>query len=337
MKHYNLVVCGGTFDHFHKGHAYFLEKVTSLANEILVGITDDEYAADKKGNDPIEAFRIRKSAVEHFLREKKIYNRTKVATINSVFYPPEWEALPIEAIVVTSQSAKGAQIINQDRGKKGLSHLDVVTCDIVYDEGGLPVSSSRIRNGEINREGRPFVKKEWLADTLLLPEHLRDVFQEPFGRLITHVNKEFLASFDPSRIITVGDVATKTFLDMGIFQKIAVIDYFVERKKTFNNLSEHGFLGNEKVFDVVNPASKINPELFKTIKNMFAELNHQTLVCRVDGEEDLAVIPVLLLSPLGFHVFYGQPKDKGLVCIEVTEEKKEEAYSLAERFVTFTH
>lgn len=151
------------------------------------------------------------------------------------------------------------------------------------------------------------------------------------------VKKEEFLSFDPSRIVTVGDVATKTLHDLGITHKFSVVDFIVERKKTFDTLSELGFAGDEKVFQVVNPAARINSALFTSLKAMFDNLDqHRQLVCKVEGEEDLAVVPVLLLAPLGFSVFYGQPPKKGIVSIDVTEEKKEEVYRLAERFITET-
>ncbi len=334
MAHYNLVVCGGTFDHFHKGHRYFLTYIFSIAKEVLIGLTTDEYVRVKKDDKNTESFLKRKESLEDFLRRKKLFNRAKIAAIDSELYPNDWETLPIEAIVVTKESVRGAQAINQDRRKESLAPLEVVISDMVYAGDALPISSSRIRKGQINREGRSFVHKQWFGNTLLLPEHLREVFQKPFGMLFSQVSKESLASFDPSRIVTVGDVATKTFHTMGIAQKLAVVDFFVERKKTYKDFAELGFTGEEKIFESVNPASQITPSLFTCLKMMFHDLDkHQQLVCRVEGEEDLAVLPVLLLAPLGSHVFYGQPKGEGLVHIEVTEEKKEEAYRLAEQFI----
>lgn len=333
MAQYNLVVCGGTFDHFHKGHKHFLLYIFSIAKEVLIGVTTDGYVNAKKNDNNIESFDVRKASLEHFLRQEGLINRARVAAIDSVFYPYDWEVLPIEAIVVTKESVGGADIINQDRKKKSLRPLHVIVSDMECSDG-IAISSSGIRKGRINREGRSFVKKQWLNGTLVLPEHLRDVFQQPFGTLLPEVNKEEFLSLDPSAIVTVGDVATKTFHDLGIAHKFAVVDFLVERKKTYETLTELGFTGSEKVFEAISPASKITHSLFTCVKDMFGDHEkYQQLVCRVDGEEDLAVLPVLLLSPLGFHVFYGQPPNKGIVRIDVTEEKKEEAYKLADRFI----
>jgi len=55
-------------------------------------------------------------------------------------------------------------------------------------------------------------------------------------------------------------------------------------------------------------------------------------VILVGGEDDLAVLPVLLIAPLGFSIYYGQPGE-GLVRVDVTEENKEKAYRLVEKFI----
>ena len=331
---YNLVVSGGTFDHFHKGHKHFLLYIFSISKEVLIGVTTDGYVGVKKATNNLEPFDVRRASLVHFLQQEGLINRAKIAAIDSVFYPHDWESLPIEAIVVTKESVGGAEIINQDRKKKSLRLLDVIISDMELDNDGIPISSSRIRKGRINRDGRTYVKKQWFNGTLVLPENLREVFQQPFGTLMPEVNKEPLLSFDPSRIVTVGDVATKTFHDLGIAHKFSVVDFLVERKKTYETLTELGFTGDEKVFQAINPAAQITPSLFTCLKVMFDNLDqHQQLVCTVDGEEDLAVIPVLILTPLGFHVFYGQPPGEGLVHIEVTEEKKDEAYKLAQQLI----
>ena len=47
----------------------------------------------------------------------------------------------------------------------------------------------------------------------------------------------------------------------------------------------------------------------------------------VDGEEDLAVIPLVLLSPLGTKVIYGQP-NKGAVLVNVDTKTKDSLSNL---------
>ena len=51
----------------------------------------------------------------------------------------------------------------------------------------------------------------------------------------------------------------------------------------------------------------------------------------VDGEEDLATLPALVLAPAGSSVIYGQP-GAGMVHVAVTDTQTEEARRLLEQF-----
>ncbi|MDX9714912.1 MAG: adenylyltransferase/cytidyltransferase family protein [Dissulfurispiraceae bacterium] len=43
------VVCGGTFDHFHPGHAYFLKEARALGSSLTVVVARDETVLRIKG------------------------------------------------------------------------------------------------------------------------------------------------------------------------------------------------------------------------------------------------------------------------------------------------
>jgi len=74
--------------------------------------------------------------------------------------------------------------------------------------------------------------------------------------------------------------------------------------------------------NVKNPAGMISSEMVLAIKDALQSSEKHICIC-VDGEEDLATIPVIAFCDIGSYVLYGQP-DEGLVCVEVTKEKKEE-------------
>jgi uncharacterized protein (UPF0218 family) len=85
-----------------------------------------------------------------------------------------------------------------------------------------------------------------------------------------------------------------------------------------------------KTIEVMNPAATLNPELIEMIKDSLAGKERIKIV--VDGEEDLATLPVILYAPLGSAVVYGQPNE-GSVLVEVTLEKKEQIKDLMGRMV----
>jgi uncharacterized protein (UPF0218 family) len=85
-------------------------------------------------------------------------------------------------------------------------------------------------------------------------------------------------------------------------------------------------------YSAINPPSQITSDLVATINQALISLTPhsrpQTIL--VKGEEDLAVLPAILLSPLNTAIFYGQPQ-QGLVAIRVTETKKHQALQLLQK------
>jgi len=320
MKKFNLVVSGGTFDRLHKGHAAFLSHQLAISENVLVGITSDTYAHTRK-HASIEPYATREKAVRSFLKDNKADARVKIAPIDDISIPEVWGQLPIEAIVVTEVTKSGAEAINEERRKKGQTDLPIELFRMQPADDGTPISSSRIRKGEINRDGTTYISKQIITKNFSLPESLRDTLKVPFGELI--INNAF--SYDSlamEKVITVGDVATKTFLERGLHPHIAIIDFVVERKKQYENPKDIGFSGKEIIITADNPAGMITTSLLNAIQKAFEEKSDTTVIIIVTGEEDLAVIPALLLSPLGQEIFYGQP-GQGIVQVHVQEEQKE--------------
>jgi pantetheine-phosphate adenylyltransferase len=60
----------------------------------------------------------------------------------------------IEALVVSRETEKTAVKINEERAKRGLPLLKIIAIDMVPAENHKPISTTRIRKGEIDREGR---------------------------------------------------------------------------------------------------------------------------------------------------------------------------------------
>ena len=58
-----------------------------------------------------------------------------------------------EAIVVSEETEPTAIEINEIRVSKGMKPLDIVVVSFVLAYDGIPISSTRIRSGEINKNG----------------------------------------------------------------------------------------------------------------------------------------------------------------------------------------
>lgn len=329
MYRYKYVVSGGTFDHFHAGHKAFLQEQLSLSEKVLIGVTSDAYIQKNKEKS-IESFANRVESLKKFFLFEKATNRVEIQKIDTYAIPKIWEKYPIEAIVVTEDTKTGANRINAQREKNGESLFHIHTVAYIQAEDGKSITSSRIRNGEIDREGNLFIDPKWLNGMLLLPPSLREEVSQPFGIIFKTIDLVLQTMhIDPAFVVTVGDVVTEGFMHKTFGQKVAIVDLFVKRQKEYASLSDHTIYGDEVVISVKNPATNITAALFNATKKSIFEQGKYIIL--IDGEEDLAVLPFILTCPLGFCIIYGQPSE-GVVVIIVTENTKKKAKELLNKF-----
>ena len=320
-----LIPTAGSLSLFRKGRQG-ITFALDQGEKVLLGLTSDSFAKGKRQESNIESYTVRKSALDQFLQEIGASERVKVIPIDTIFIPAQWKEKPIEAIIISKDAITGAVAINNKRQKEGKKQLEIIYCPIVTAQDGQPISSFRIRNGEINRKGEQYVNKQWGKERLYLPETMRKTLQKPLGKVIKHITRK------PSHVITVGDVVTTYCNTHHITLTAAVIDFTVAREKKYTSVMQLGFSGNEKVVKVSNPAGSLTPELFTAVTEFFNNPIHGQTVILVDGEEDLSVLPILLRAPLGYTIYYGQPQE-GMVEITVTEEVKNIAYNYVSSFV----
>ncbi len=122
-----------------------------MADFLLIGVTTDKFAHEMKNHD-VEPFEVRKKAVENFLKSKG-FKDYEIFPIDDP-YGPCLTLKDIYAIIVSEETLFRAEEINELRKSRGLSPLKVFVVDMLLAEDGKPISSSRIRKGEIDREGR---------------------------------------------------------------------------------------------------------------------------------------------------------------------------------------
>lgn len=329
---YKTIACGGTFDHFHKGHQSFLRHAFSISEYVYIGITSDAYVASHKEDSIIEPFWVRHKTLTEFIAKEGVSNRVAISPIDTLYMPEIWQNVAFDTLLVTEESMKGAKMLNEERKTQNKQHLLITVSPFVIAEDGLPISASRIRSGIINREGELWIPRDWKQHDRKLPSRLRAILQRPFGVLHHNFDAKRIVA-DPSQTVTVGDVITKTLHDSKIQQRLAVVDFHVERQKTYADIKELKFQGEERIIRIANPPGMVTASLMTyaaSAQNMF--LRHKRLIFLIDGEEDLAVLPLVLALPLGFSIFYGQPH-VGVVEVVITEEKKAEAFELMRQFL----
>lgn len=324
MNKYKLVACGGTFDLFHAGHKAFLLEALDRSGNLLLGITSDLYIKSFKDGNKLASFETRKNTVEDFLESIGARDRVQIIPIDDFYGSLLTDESSPQAIAVTAETKSMAEDINQKRKEKGLSELAIVLLSLKLAEDGKIISATRIRRGEINRDGRVYLNPQWQNKILVLPESLRSVLQHPLAEVLDEIPQ----GIDAEKTIAIGDVTVQKFNENNVGQFLSIIDFFVQRQVRFHEFSELGF-ADQEVRKVKNLHGTITPELFKAIEDAL-EVKTKKIIF-VDGEEDLAFLPVMLAAPLGFSVFYGQP-NQGLVQVDVTEENKEKIYQIISEF-----
>jgi pantetheine-phosphate adenylyltransferase len=152
-KKFKTVAVGGTFDRLHAGHMHLLCKAFCVGENVLIGLTTDEMLARNPKNHPVEPYSIRKNNLLKYLSNIGVANRVKIIQLND-FYGPALTDPEIEALIVSYETLQRGKEINRLRVEKGLRPLTLIVVDILKAEDGLPITSTRIRKGEIDEEGR---------------------------------------------------------------------------------------------------------------------------------------------------------------------------------------
>ncbi|MDI6718769.1 MAG: GTP-dependent dephospho-CoA kinase family protein [Methanomicrobiales archaeon] len=155
-----------------------------------------------------------------------------------------------------------------------------------------------------------------------LPDAHRSRFQRPFGTLYSGI-PEVLPLLRGRVVYAVGDVVTHNLTRRGVVPDVAVIDGHTMRAPC----SRTPDLKSRRL-RAHNPPGAISDDLIQKVREAIL---HPPAVVVVEGEEDLAVIPMVLQAPIGAIVLYGQPGE-GVVVREVSEEAKAEAEALLALF-----
>lgn len=153
MKRFRKVAVGGTFDELHKGHKSLLIKAFEIGNRVLIGLCTDEFVKRMGKPHVTASYEERLSELEAFLKGQGLLDRAEIIPLNDPYGNTLTDKC-IEALVVSEETERTAIKINQKRSEVGLPPLEIVTISMVPAENAKPISTTRIRQGEIDREGR---------------------------------------------------------------------------------------------------------------------------------------------------------------------------------------
>ncbi|MCD4807524.1 MAG: phosphopantetheine adenylyltransferase [Methanococcoides sp.] len=143
---------GGTFEFLHDGHMALIRKAFEMAEGDIVdiGLTSDEMARQKNRNIPDIA--TRKKNLTAFIEKLKIpKKRYNIQTLTDPYGPTLEENY--EFIVVSPETHPVTLKINEIRKAAGRAEIKIVSINYVMADDDVPISSTRIGQGEIDVHG----------------------------------------------------------------------------------------------------------------------------------------------------------------------------------------
>jgi len=147
-----MKVClGGTFDLLHVGHEALLGKAFELGDEgVIIGITSDAMA--RRTRKRVNPLAVRRRNLRALIRRRS-WKRARLSVLEDVAGPAAYEG-DLDAIVVSADRVAAAHEINQERARRGHRPMQVVVVPMRLADDCLSISATRIRRGEIDRQGR---------------------------------------------------------------------------------------------------------------------------------------------------------------------------------------
>jgi len=151
-RHFQEVAVGGTFDSLHRGHRILLRTAFRVGDKVLIGLSRNGFVEKLRKGHPVDPYPKRKRELLAFLKKEDVLERGKIVPLDDP-YGPAINDSSIDALVVSKMTEKTANRINRMRRRRGLKPLPVLPIRMVLAEDFEPISSTRIRAGEIDREG----------------------------------------------------------------------------------------------------------------------------------------------------------------------------------------
>jgi len=154
------VAVGGTFDALHRGHKILLRTAFRAGDRVLVGLSRNGFVRRLRKGHPVDPYPKRRRELVLFLKREGLAGRGKIIPLDDP-YGPTINNSTVQALIVSRVTKKMAERINRIRKRRRLRPLSVLSIEMVLAEDFRPISSTRIRAGEINREGYLTQSHSW--------------------------------------------------------------------------------------------------------------------------------------------------------------------------------
>ncbi|WP_428325384.1 phosphopantetheine adenylyltransferase [Nitrosopumilus sp.] len=151
MSQFSLVAMGGTFDIIHRGHITLLSNAFEISNKVIIGLTSDEFA-QKRGKTVSNNYEKRLTNLTEIIFKEFPNSSFQISKLDNDFGPAVLEP-EVEALVVSDETSSQGDTLNDLRAQKNLSPVKVITVPMHLAKDGSRISTTRIKNSEIDSEG----------------------------------------------------------------------------------------------------------------------------------------------------------------------------------------
>jgi len=151
MSKFSLVAMGGTFDIIHRGHLTLLSNAFAISDKVIIGLTSDKFAA-KKGKILNNKYEKRLENLTTSISKEFPNASFQISKLDDDFGPAVLEK-EVEALVVSDETSNQGNVLNKLRSEKNLPPAQIITVPMFLAKDGTRVSTTRIKNSEIDSEG----------------------------------------------------------------------------------------------------------------------------------------------------------------------------------------
>ncbi len=165
-----------------------------------------------------------------------------------------------------------------------------------------------------------FVSRE-----LRLPENMRETLRKPYGKLFKDLD-EALVYMKGSTMHSVGDEVGYDLYSRKITPEIMATDGMIRRKPSENRIETP-----YRIIRADNRAGYITKGLWKAVQDAIS--SEKPVRLDVNGEEDMAVLPLMLLGREGDCIAYGL-FDKGVCVVRIGNDSRETARKILSKIAS---
>lgn len=141
---------GGTFDIIHKGHETLLSVALQYDNTII-GLCSDEFVM-RRGKHVVHNYDVRFRNLTSFVQDNFPNAAYVISRLDDNFGPAVLKS-DVNVLVSSEETAHMGDVLNKMRLERGLSVVDVVIVPMVSGSDGTRISTTKIRDRLMDKDG----------------------------------------------------------------------------------------------------------------------------------------------------------------------------------------